>query len=99
MTGLISTYARDKLINHTFRNTAWTTPGTSIYLSLHDGDPALTGANDVSGGSYARLQVTAWDAPALRAIANTNDETFTTLTTDLGTATYLGVFDALTSGN
>ena len=99
MTGLISTYLRDKLINHTFRNTAYTTPGTSIYLSLHDGDPNLTGANEVSGGSYARVQATAWDAPALRTIANTNDVTFTTLTVDLGTATYLCVFDAATSGN
>lgn len=99
MTDNMSTYLRNKLVNHTWRNTGYTTPGTSIYLSLHDGDPGPTGANEVSGGSYARLQVTAWDAPALRATQNTNDVTFTTLTVDLGTATNLGIWDASTSGN
>lgn len=99
MNGHISTYARNKLMSLTFLNTAWTTPGTSIYFALHDGDPALTGANELTGGSYARVQVSAWDAPALRQIQNTNDVGFSTLTADLGTATYLSVWDASTSGN
>jgi hypothetical protein len=95
----ISTYLNNKLGGLTFLNTAYTTPGTNIWLSLHDDDPGLTGANEVSGGTYAREQVSAWNAPALRAITNTNDIVFDTLTVDLGTAAYLGAWDASTSGN
>lgn len=31
------------------------------YISAHDGDPSTTGANEVTGGSYARQQTT-WAA-------------------------------------
>jgi hypothetical protein len=95
----ISTYLEDKLGNHTFRNTAYTTPGTAIYMSLHTADPGETGASEASGGSYARLQYTNWSAPANRAISNAANIGFTTLSGNLGTAVALGIWDASTSGN
>lgn len=99
MSANMSLYLKNALINHTFRNTPFSTPGADIWLSLHSGDPGLTGANEVSGGTYERLQVSTWDAPSLRSTRNTNNATFTTLTADLGVATHLGVWDAQISGN
>lgn len=95
----ISTYLENKLGEHSFRNTAYTTPGTSVYMSLHTADPGETGANEASGGSYARVQFTDWSSPANRATMNSSAIGFTTLSGNLGTATHLGIWDASTSGN
>jgi len=35
--------------------------GAATFISLHTGDPGGTGANEVTGGSYARV-ATAWGA-------------------------------------
>lgn len=96
-----SNYLEDALINHILRNTAYTTPGTSIYVSLHTGSPgeANDGANEVSGGSYARVQVSAWNAPSNGVTANTNAFEFPEATGSWGTITHFGVYDASTSGN
>lgn len=45
------------------------------YISLHTADPGTTGANEVSGGSYARQAVT-WGAAASGSKASTADITF-----------------------
>lgn len=95
----ISNYLEEKLINLVLRNTAYTSPGTSLYVSLHSADPAETGANELSGGSYARVQVSAWDAPAGRAIVNTNAIEFPELTATISTATHMGIWDASSGGN
>lgn len=96
----ISNYLEDALINHILRNTAYTTPGTSIYVALYTTDPtdADVGA-EVSGGSYARVQVTVWTAPSNGATDNTNVITFPTATVAWGTITHVGIRDALTAGN
>lgn len=94
-----STYIEDKLINHLLRNTAFTTPGTDIYCSLHSADPSDTGASELSGGSYARVQVSSWDAPSSRAILNTGSIAFPMLTATIATATHMGFWDATTNGN
>lgn len=36
---------------------AWLVPGTTYYASLHSADPGTTGANELTGGSYARQAV------------------------------------------
>lgn len=97
----LSNYLENKLIDHVLRNTAYTTPGTSIYLSLHTGSPgeANDGANEVSGGSYARQQVSAWDAPSNGVTQNTNVIEFPEATGSWGTITHVGIYDASTSGN
>ena len=101
-TAIVSDYLEEKLINHTFRNTAYTSPGTSIYVALHTANPtdAGTGA-EVTFTNYARQQVTAWDAPgSSRATQNTNAITFPTPGSN-GNAqvTHIGIWDAATSGN
>ena len=98
--GEISTYLSHALLNHTFRSVAYTRPGTSLYTSLHTADPGLTGASEVSGNAYARVNVTAWDAPSNGATANTSNITYPAPTpSDWGTITHKGIWDASTGGN
>lgn len=98
--GEVSTYLSHATLNHLFRGVEYTRPGTSIYASLHTGDPGLTGASEVSGNNYARVQVSAWDAPSNGATANTNNITWPVPTpSSFGTITHKGLFDAATSGN
>lgn len=99
-TAVVSDYLEEKLINHTFRNTSYTSPGTSIYVSLHTADPTDVGNGaELSGNNYSRVQVTAWDAPASRATQNTNAITFPTPSGNGGTVTHIAIWDAASAGN
>jgi len=99
-TAVISDYLEAKILNHVLRNTAYTSPGTAIYVSLHTADPTDAGTGtEVSGTNYARVQVTAWDSPASRATANTNAITFSAAGSSWGTVTHVGIWDASSAGN
>src|SRR5690606_40520330 len=61
--------------------------GTSVaagtYISLHTGDPGTTGASEVDGGNYARVQVNQdgqtgpyWNAASNGAMDNNGAVTF-----------------------
>lgn len=88
-----------------FNATDITSPGTSIYVSLHTADPgetASTGANnEVSGGSYARVQHSAWDiateAGVVAFVLNDGVITFPLATADWGTVTHAGIWTHLTT--
>lgn len=70
------------------------------YISLHTADPGVNGANEVSGGSYARQEVTWHDVgsdPTNRK--NASVVQFPTATTAWGNVAYFGVWDAATNGN
>lgn len=100
----LSNYLENALINHVLRNTALTTPGTSVYVGLikfYETDSLESGTltQEVSGGSYARIQVTSWDSPSNGATQNTSAVTFPTSTADWGMVSGVFVADALTSGN
>jgi len=95
-----SNYLEDKLINHILRNTAYTTPGTSIYVALYTQDPTdAGGAGEVSGNNYQRVQVSAWNAPSNGATYNTNEIAFPQASGTWGTISHVAIFDALTVGN
>lgn len=99
-TAVVSDYLETKILNHVLRNTAYTSPGTAVYVSLHTADPTDAGTGtEVSGTSYARVQVTSWDAPASRATANTGAITFAAAGSNWGTVTHIGIWDASTAGN
>ncbi len=60
----MSTYLENALASHVLRNTAYTTPGTTIYVGLirfyeTAKLEAGTVTQEATGGSYARVQVTA----------------------------------------
>ena len=57
-------------ISTTEANQALATTGWS-YVSLHTGDPSTTGANEVTGGTYARVAVT-WNSPSSGTVTQSN---------------------------
>ena len=100
----LSNYLENALVNHVLRNTALTTPGTSIYVGLikfYESSKLEAGTltQEASSGAYARVQVTAWDAPSNGATQNTSAVTFPTATADWGMVAGVIIADAATSGN
>ena len=95
-----SDYLEDKLLKHTFANTAFTTPGT-VYLGLFTAAPSDTGGGtEVSGGSYARISC-AFSVSGTDPTTATNSSAaeFATATGTWGSVGWVGVFDASSSGN
>jgi hypothetical protein len=94
----MSNYLENALINVTLRATSYTAP-TTVYVGLYTSDPtdANTGT-EVSGGSYARKSAT-FGAPSNGASTTSADITFDQATASWGTIAYIGILDALTSGN
>lgn len=84
------------LLNASLRN------GT-YYLGLFLTDPTTAGTGtEASGGGYARKIIT-FSPPALvsgkQQVTNAAEVNFGTMTADLGTVAYWGVYDSLTGGN
>jgi hypothetical protein len=100
----MSTYLENALVNHVLRNTAYTTPGTTVYVGLIKYyDAAIVEAGtltqEASGGAYARVQVTAWDAASNGATQNTGAITFPTATADWGGISGVIISDHASAGN
>jgi len=100
----MSTYLENKIANHVLRNTAFTTPGTSIYVGLikyYDSAVVEAGTltQEASGSAYTRIQVTAWDAASNGATQNTGAITFPTATGNWGNVSGVIVSDAASAGN
>ena len=94
----MSNFLENALINATLRNTTYTSVAT-VYVSLWTSDPTDAGSGtEVSGGSYARTAVT-FGAPSNGVTTNNADVTFPTATASWGTVGWIGINDALTSGN
>lgn len=72
----------------------------TVFLSLHTADPSTTGANEVSGGSYARL-ATAFTQTGSNptTAANSAVEQFTQATASWGTITHFGLWTAASGGS
>ena len=94
----ISNFLENALINATLRNTTYTSVAT-VYVSLWTSDPTDAGSGtEVSGGSYARTAVT-FGAPSNGVTTNSADVTFPQATASWGTVGWIGINDALTTGN
>ena len=97
---LVSDYLANALLDLVFKNTGFT--GGLVRLSLHDGDPGKTGANEVAGGSYARVQVVAagWNAATGGLTDNNGIVTFTGMpVVGAPGIVAVGAWDAASSGN
>lgn len=94
----MSNYLENALINGTLRGTTYTAP-TTVYLALYTSDPtdADTGT-EVSGGSYARQAIT-FGAPSNGTSTNSATISFPQATASWGTIGWVGIRDALTTGN
>ena len=108
----LTEYLENKLIHHVFRNQAFTTPGTSVYVGLiafyeanvlETAKTTPAGGKELTGGAYARIQHTDWrDAHAVgtsRVIDNNTAITFPTATADWGMVSGVFIADASTGGN
>ena len=99
-------YLEDKVINHLFGDDTgasgadhYTAP-TTWYVGLQTAAPADDAAGtEVSGGAYARQSV-AWTlvSGGTAQASNTAALTFPAATTDWGTVTHAGVYDAVGAG-
>ena len=104
MAGSLSNYLKNELRKHVFRTGSFTKP-TTLYMALFT--TATTdagGGTEVTGGSYARVQVgpsdAAWTAHATDGrTQNASTVTFATPTATWGTITHTAFFDAITGGN
>lgn len=85
-----STVAND-LANYVCRGTAPTTLTTPMKISIHTADPGTTGANEVSGGSYAR-QTAGYNTASSGACALNATLVFTGMPGV--TATHVGIWDS-----
>lgn len=99
-----SDYLEAQILNHVFRNQAIFTPPANVFIALYTAAPSDSGGGtEVSGGSYARLQVSTtgqWSAPGAAGLTdNVNALTFPEATANWGTITHVGIFDAVTGGN
>jgi len=96
----MSNFLENALINATLRATTYTSPAT-VYVSLWTSDPTDAGSGtevSTSGTGYARTAVT-FGAPSGGVTTNSADVTFPTATASWGTVGWIGINDALTSGN
>jgi hypothetical protein len=94
----MSNYLENAVINAVLRNTTYTSP-TTVYVGLFTSDPTDAGSGtEVSGGSYARVAVT-FGAPSNGVSVNSAAVEFPQATDSWGTVAFIGIHDALTTGN
>lgn len=67
----------------------------NVYMSLHTADPGTTGANEVSGSPYTRLEVT-FGTPSDGVVTNTNNPEFSVPNNT--TITHIGLWSAASAG-
>lgn len=95
----MSDYLENNLILHIFRTGSWTKP-TALNIALYTAAPSdAGGGTEVSGGSYARVNVAPLDAN-WAATSGTNgltsnvaDVVFATPSANWGVITHFGIFD------
>jgi len=92
----ISNHGELQVLDEIYNAGAGVFPSANVYISLHSGDPGETGANEVTGGSYARQQ-TDFTAAAAGTLSNVGAIAFAGMpaTTVFG----WGAWDAVSAGN
>lgn len=94
-----SNYLETKVLDHVFGGTAYTAPST-LYVALFTADP--TDANSGTevttvGTAYARQTVTFTTSGA--TTSNDSAVEYATATSNYGTVSHIGIYDASTGGN
>lgn len=100
MAGNISDYLENKLIDHSLGTSTYTKP-TTAYLALFTTSPtdANTGTEvTTSGSAYVRQTIT-FSAASGGTTSNSSTVTFPTASSNWGTLTHAGIYDASTVGN
>lgn len=107
---IMTNYLEEKLIDHLFKAVAYShSSPASWYVGLHTaqyGDDASGGTEvSTSGTNYARIAVTRGSgftrasASDARTVENAANITFGVPSANWGQVTYVGIYDAVSSGN
>ena len=102
----LSNYLENELLDMVLRSEAWSDP-SSVWVGLWTADGGLeagTLTSEVSGGSYARMEVGGASGRNFTVASggssnNAQAITFPTATASWGTITHVAILDASTSGN
>lgn len=90
-------YLENKLLAHTFSNTAYTSPST-VYVALYTVAPTdSTSGTEVTGGAYARQSASFTTTG--NATTNAGAIEYPTATAGYGTVVAVAVLDASSGGN
>ena len=93
-----SDYLENKVLDHVLRNTSYTSP-TTVYVGLYTSNPTDTNSGtEVTGGSYARQSLSV-SAASGGIVTSSADVTFPQCTVLWGSVGFIGILDAVTSGN
>jgi hypothetical protein len=93
-----SDYLENKVLDHVLRNTSYTSP-TTVYVGLYTSNPTDTNSGtEVTGGSYARQTLSVTTA-SNGIVTSSADVTFPQCTASWGSVGFIGILDAITSGN
>jgi len=103
MAGSKSDYLEDEILDHVLGGGDYTRPA-KVYVALYTEAPSdAGGGTEVSGGSYARVEVTNnatnWPAASDGEKSNGTEITFETATDSWGTVVAFGILDADEEGN
>ena len=94
----MSNYLENGLLNAVLRNTSYNSPST-VYVSLFTDNPGEGGTGtEISGGSYARKDVT-FGSPNDGVCTNSGAVEFAQATGSWGTVSHIGLHDAIVTGN
>jgi len=91
----LTDFGENAVLDEIYNGGAGTFPAADPFISLHSADPADTGANELTGGGYARQQV-AFGAAAAGTLSNTGAITWSV---PAGNVVAWGANDASTAGN
>jgi len=100
VTGAMSTYLANKLLDHLLKTAAYTAP-THIYVGLSTANPTddASGVAEPAAANYSRVICDVWDAAASGASENTSAITMPTASGSWGTITHAFLSDAASGGN
>jgi hypothetical protein len=96
-----SNYLRNKILDHLFGKSTYTTP--TVYVALSTANPLGDGSGiaEPSGNGYARVASSSsdWSDASSFEIQNAATITFPTATGSWGTIAYFALYDAASGGN
>jgi hypothetical protein len=91
----LSNNGQNQVLDEIYNAGAGTFPAANAYISLHSLDPGLTGANELTGGGYARQQ-TDFTAAAAQTLSNVGAILWSV---PAGDVVGWGAWDAVSAGN
>ena len=93
-----SDYLENKVLDHVLRNVSYSSP-TTVFVGLYTSNPTDTNSGtEVTGGSYARQTLSVTTA-SNGIVTSSADVTFPQCTVLWGSVGFIGILDAVTSGN